>query len=218
MRSQREILGSNLQRLLDRKGVDQKILAGYLGVSEASVSNWTSGEKYPRIGNIQKMADYFGVKKSDLIEVKEERAEYITNQSDMYKFFPAPVSAGELTTIEAVAPEQIKMPDEVMGKYAGNEDIFFLRVNGQSMNKVIPHQSLIAVKKIEIEELKDDDIVVFSNGHEYSVKRFYNDKENKRLVFKSESTDRGFIDHPIDYSRTDDLVIHGKVVLYIVKP
>ncbi|MCC9082569.1 S24 family peptidase [Enterococcus faecium] len=58
-----------------------------------------------------------------------------------------------------------------MGKYAGYQDVFFTKINGDSMNNVIPDGSLIAVKKIEsCDELKDGDIVVFSNDNEFSVK------------------------------------------------
>lgn len=156
------------------------------------------------------------LKDDDLI--MEETTLYGINKESFYKYMPIPVSAGELSTIEATTPEQISVSDVIMGKYAGNEDIFFMRVNGDSMNKVIPHESLIAVKRVNLDALRNDDIVVFSNDHEYSVKRFYDDKENKRLIFGSESTDRSFTDHPVNYNETENLVIHGRVVLYIVKP
>lgn len=148
--------------------------------------------------------------------INEKRSVY-GNESH-YDLIPIPVSAGELSTIEAIAPEQISVPDLIMGKYAGNEDVFFVRVNGDSMNKVIPHESLIAVKRVNLDALQDDDIVVFSNDYEYSVKRYYDDIANKRLVFGAESTDRSFIDHIVPYEECENLVIHGKVVLYIVSP
>ena len=59
MGNQRQILSKNLKRLIKSKGIDQKQLAEHLGISEMAVSNWVQGNKYPRISNIQKMADYF---------------------------------------------------------------------------------------------------------------------------------------------------------------
>lgn len=60
--------------------------------------------------------------------------------------------------------ETIRIPDSLMGKWAGREDIFMTRVNGDSMNKVIPHSSLIAVKEVTLEELYDNDMVVLVMG------------------------------------------------------
>ena len=34
----------------------------------STLTDWMNANKYPRINNIEKMADYFGVSKSDLIE------------------------------------------------------------------------------------------------------------------------------------------------------
>src|SRR5699024_3741694 len=70
-----------------------------------------------------------------------------------------------------------------MGKWAGSKGIMVLNVNGDSMDKIIPDGSLIAVKPVGLTELKNGDIVVFSNGYEYSVKRLqYHGKKNKRAT------------------------------------
>src|SRR5690625_5304816 len=115
MGSQREILGKNLKNLIESRGIDQKILAEHLGISEMSVSNWTSGTKYPRINNIQRMADYFGVKKSDLIEDKNNQPIITSSQ---YPKFPS-ISAGipiEIDEITKNEVETISIPDYLMGK------------------------------------------------------------------------------------------------------
>jgi transcriptional regulator with XRE-family HTH domain len=46
----------------------QTELAEILGVTDGAVSAWEIGSKEPRMGNIQAMADFFGVLKSDIIE------------------------------------------------------------------------------------------------------------------------------------------------------
>lgn len=88
-----------------------------------------------------------------------------------------------------------------------------MRVNGDSMNKIIPHKSLIGVKPIKIKGLRNEDIVVYSDGFDYSVKRFYQD--GNRLIFRPESSDNLFTDK-ITTVENEDLRIHGKVVTYIV--
>ena len=214
MSSEREVMSKNLRKYIDGRGIDQKILAEYLGVSEMSVSNWVSGSKYPRISNIQKMADYFGVKKTDLIEDKEGKKAVFTSSN--YPIYPS-VSAGVPVGIDGVTEiesETISVPDYLLGKWAGNKDIYFTRTNGESMNNIMPHDTLIAVKQVELHELKDNDIVVYRNHGEYAVKRFY--KDGDRLIFKPDSTDNRFADDVINVNDADDLTISGKVVTYIV--
>lgn len=43
-------------------------MAAIVGVSPPTFHNWLKGKKMPRMNNVQKLADYFGVKLSDLIE------------------------------------------------------------------------------------------------------------------------------------------------------
>ena len=61
-------IGRNIQVLRSKHGLSQRELAGIAGVSDKAVSTWELGKKVPRMGAIQKMADYFGVRKSDIIE------------------------------------------------------------------------------------------------------------------------------------------------------
>ena len=216
MSTQREIFSKNLKKLIEKRGIDQRILADYLGISEMSVSNRVNGNKYPRIGNIQKMADYFGVKKSDLIEDKSDEKVVTISK---YNYYPVSISAGLPINVDGITNddvEQISIPDSIMKGHAGSKDVFFMKTNGESMNNVIPHDSLIAVKHTDINNLKNGDIVVYSCNHEYSVKRIYNDATNKRFVFKPDSTDMRFIDNVVTYEEAKDLKLYGKVVLYIV--
>lgn len=216
MGNQRQILSKNLKRLIKSKGIDQKQLAEHLGISEMAVSNWVQGNKYPRISNIQKMADYFGVKKSDLIEDKEN-VKAIT--STKYNYFPTPISAGLPIEVDGITEnevEQISIPDVIMGKWAGHKDIFVTRINGDSMNRVMGDGSLIAVKPVELSQLKNGDIVVYCYDGEYAVKRFY--KQDNKIIFRPDSSDLSFTDLVINVNDNElDLKIKGKVVLYIVE-
>lgn len=214
MSNQREVFSNNLKSLIESKGIDQKMLADYMGISEMSISNWVNGVKYPRMGNVQKLADYFGVMKSDLIEDKEKGKSFYT--SSRYPCYPS-VSAGvplEIDGITEMESEKIVVPDLLMGKWAGNQDIYFTRTNGDSMNKIIPDDTLIAVKPVELHELNEKDIVVYRNHGEYAVKRFF--KDNERLIFKPYSFDDRFTDDVININDADNLTISGKVVMWNV--
>ena len=68
----KEVFAKNLRRHMESKGITQKELAEIIGVSAPTMNDWLQAKKYPRIDKIEKLADYFGVLKSDLIEEKTE--------------------------------------------------------------------------------------------------------------------------------------------------
>ena len=61
-------ISSNIKKLRAAYDLSQKDLASIAGVSNKAVSTWENGIKEPRMGAIQKIADHFGLKKSNLIE------------------------------------------------------------------------------------------------------------------------------------------------------
>src|SRR5690625_7199630 len=88
----KKILAKNLQKHLERKGITQTKLANDLNFPEMTVSNWMNEKTYPRVDRLQQMADYFGVLRSDLTEIKEEKMPYATCSE--YKFLPEYVLDG----------------------------------------------------------------------------------------------------------------------------
>lgn len=66
----KEVFSKNLQMYMDRSGKTQKELAEIIGVTAPTFHEWVKGKKFPRIDKVQKLADYFGILKSDLIEEK----------------------------------------------------------------------------------------------------------------------------------------------------
>ncbi len=69
----KEILAKNLKRFISRSGKDRREIADALGMPYSTLTDWVNGKKYPRINSIEKLATYFGVSKSDLIEDFEEK-------------------------------------------------------------------------------------------------------------------------------------------------
>lgn len=68
----KETFARNLAMYLERSGRSQREMAEIVGVSSSTFNDWTKGRKYPRIDKIEFMANYFGIKKSDLIEEHKE--------------------------------------------------------------------------------------------------------------------------------------------------
>ncbi|WP_276789835.1 LexA family protein [Veillonella magna] len=141
-----------------------------------------------------------------------------SSDTSMYPYVPYSVSAGELTSISAISElPQIALPDAMLGKYAHKKDLIFMTINGESMNQVIDNGAMIAIKTdIEIDGLHDGDIVVVTSEGNYTVKRFYNDKINKRYIFRPDSSCPEFTDIIFNYDNCNDLQLIGKVVMYNV--
>lgn len=65
---QKNIFSANLNNMLLVSKKTQKEVADAIGVSPQTFNTWCQGIALPRMGKLQALADYFGVKKSDLIE------------------------------------------------------------------------------------------------------------------------------------------------------
>lgn len=70
--AQKRIFSKNLRRLLEESGKTQKELAEAIGESQQVVNTWAIGRSIPRMGRVQKLADYFGVEKSVLVDEWQE--------------------------------------------------------------------------------------------------------------------------------------------------
>ena len=62
----------NLQYYMDANNKSRSEVADAIGVSYYTYTSWVTGRKYPRMDKVEKLARYFGIKKSDLIERKTE--------------------------------------------------------------------------------------------------------------------------------------------------
>lgn len=206
------VVSDNIQKLLDEYNLSHARLAKIAGVSVSTVGKWVLKKATPRMGSVQKISDHFNLPKSYIL--KEEDFRLPLKQND-YKYYPTAISAGLPIDVHAITDVEIKtipIPDVLMGKHAGSKDVFITKIYGDSMNKVMPDGSLIAVKPIDLLDLKNGDIVVFSDNHEYSVKRYF--KQGDRLIFRPESDNKEYYDQI--YSVDDNITIHGKVVMHNV--
>ena len=211
------MFAKNLKYLREMNHMEQLDLAKELGrKSASSISEWEKGKYTPKLGVLNQIAKLFKVSIDDLMEKDlSNPTEKFSITVSSYSHFDTPISAGLPDHVEAVTDvDKIEIPDSIMGKHAGQKDIFITKVNGESMNRIIPDCSLIAVKPIDIHQIKQGDIVVYSDNGDYSVKRFY--KNEDQLIFRPDSNDDSFFDYITSTDNTN-LKIHGKVVVYIVE-
>lgn len=97
----KEVMAKNIRWYLMSNEKTQKEICKDLGIKETTFSDWINAKTYPRIDKIEKMANYFGIQKSDLIEDKrdiDQGQDYLPAYS--YIHIPVGISAGKLEDCE----------------------------------------------------------------------------------------------------------------------
>lgn len=62
-----EIFAKNLRHYMNLKNISQNELARFLNVSPTSVNNWYNGYKIPRMDKVDKICNFFRIKRSDIM-------------------------------------------------------------------------------------------------------------------------------------------------------
>lgn len=187
MKTQREILSENLERLIDSRAIDQKVLAEKIGVSETTISNWVRGTKYPRIDKIQALADYFNIMHSDLVTD--------SNQSDKpSNLIPATPFTVRIPILGSISCGDPLLAEENIKGYRNESpdqlpkgELFYLEANGNSMEPAIPNGSLVLIR--EQPEVENGQIAaVLVNGDEdATLKRVRH--QNGNMILYPENND-----------------------------
>ena len=69
----KEVFAKNLKKFIAMSGKDRKDVAAALNIPYSTLTDWANARKYPRIDSIERLAEYFGISKSDLIEDFEQK-------------------------------------------------------------------------------------------------------------------------------------------------
>lgn len=165
-------IGDNIKRLREIHGMSQEEFAKILGVSDKAVSTWETNSKIPRMGIVQKMADHFGLKKSNIIEDDGLEITFTANP-DLYK--PSHLNKIPIYgTIQAGPP--MFAAENIEGYEFADvptpDDYFYLRVKGDSMiNARIQDGDIVLVHR---QSYADNGQIVACvvNGDEATLKRF----------------------------------------------
>lgn len=67
----KKIFSGNLKYYMELKDKNRQQICDDLKIKYSTFCEWVSGKKYPRIDKIELLANYFKIKKSDLIEDKK---------------------------------------------------------------------------------------------------------------------------------------------------
>jgi len=118
-------LAENIKNIRAKHDLSQIELGKIAGVTDKAVSTWENGTAEPRMGAIQRMADYFGVTKSSIIE-DQTPSNSNAVRVPVYGTVPAGIPVEAIENI--IDYEEI--PREMT---AGGKEYFGLRVKGDSM-------------------------------------------------------------------------------------
>ena len=124
---QKIIFSRNLLKLLSAQNKTQKEVADAIEVSPQTFNTWCQGIALPRMGKVQKLADYFGVNKSDLIEEKEDTVDesYYFNEDarELAEFmFKNPEYKVLFDASRKVRKEDIEFVRQFMDRMRGDAD------------------------------------------------------------------------------------------------
>lgn len=123
MLGNRKIMGKNIKRLLEEKGITRQELSEKLNISYSTLSDWINGNTYPRIDSIERLANFFEVSKSDLVEEKHPHYLHDDTQalaedlhkSDEYQILldaPRKLSKKQLDALIDTIENMIKMNED----------------------------------------------------------------------------------------------------------
>jgi len=173
MLGNKKVMGDNIQYYMDINKIERREFAKALGVPYSSLTDWINGNTYPRIDKIQRMADYFHIEKSDLVEPR--------NSSKKTESIRIPVLGRIAAGIPLEMIEDIVDWEEVDAETAKQGDIFALKTEGHSMEPRILDGDVVIIRKQDDAE-SGDTVIVSVNGDDATCKRLRKFKDGIELV------------------------------------
>lgn len=155
------MIGNNIKKLRETYKLTQADLGKIAGVSDKAVWTWENGTAEPRMGAIQKIADYFGIPKATLIDGSETVTH--PNRIPVLGSVPAGIP------IEAIE-DIIDWEDIPIEWTSSGYEYFGLKVKGDSMYpKYLEDDTIIVRRQDDCES--GQDCVVYVNGYDATLKK-----------------------------------------------
>lgn len=171
-------IGSNIKRLRTDAQLSQAELGKIAGVTDKAVSTWEAGIKTPRMGAVEKMAAYFGVPKSVILDdVYQSPAPVPPGFESLPKMVKRPlvgsIACGEPITSEENIEDYVDVPESAHCD-------FCLRCKGDSMIDAGIHDGDLVYIRIQ-PEVENGQIAAVRIDGEATLKRVFWDKGSQVL-------------------------------------
>ena len=187
----------SLKNLRKAKGVKQRDVADYLGVSPQAYSTYETGTRQPNIDILTKLAEYFGITTDELLEVGVEKSEPGWKTVDPEKFPPKPpvlplpdlfhtvripilgsVRAGFDWLAQQEVVGWVEVEEDLVERFP---DVFALYVKGDSMEPEIRHNDIaICIPRSQVDN--GSIAIICINGDEGTIKRVRFDCEGITVI------------------------------------
>ncbi|ADH59838.1 transcriptional regulator, XRE family [Thermoanaerobacter mathranii subsp. mathranii str. A3] len=126
------MLGERIKELRKKKGVTQKELALYLGVSDRAVGYYESGQRTPPPDILQKIADFFNVSvdyllgRTGVYNPTDEITEAISDDPELFEFWNTLKEREDLKLLfkqtKKLSPKDIKQIIRIIKAIEDEED------------------------------------------------------------------------------------------------
>lgn len=202
-------IAENIKRIRAEHGLSQAELGKIAGVSDKAVSTWELGLKTPRMGAVEKMANYFGITKSAIVDDVQTAPASSKEPTIPPGFEPMPemdmvplvgrIACGTPITAEQNVERIVCVPSKW-------RSTFTLTCKGDSMEPRIHDGDLVAIRKQP--EVENGEIAAVRIGEEATLKHVYLHENFIELRPENPAF------NSIILSREDmnDVVIEGKAV------
>lgn len=191
------------------KGWTQKDLAKKIGTTQQQIARYESGDNDVKSSVLVKMSNAMGVTISYLLGMENAA---LPNNSTIDVPLYGKIAAGE--PIEMVEVEDSQpVPIKVHEKFP---DAFLLRVEGDSMNRILPNGSYALIDPAQKEPISGKPYAVCVNGFDATIKRVRRLNNGFELV--PDSTDPTYVPKVFNYNEpgTDPVTVIGRVVYYVL--
>lgn len=178
----KQIMANNIKFYLNKSGKTQKEICKDLGIAETTFSGWVRAVTYPRIDKIEKMANYFGIEKSDLVEdkTKKDNDKSLSNGSRAHGI-KIPILGRVVAGIPIEAVTDIEGYEEITADMASRGDFFALRIQGHSMEPRIEDGEIV-ICQCQSDVDSGDIAIVLVNGDEATCKQVRKGPEGITLI------------------------------------
>lgn len=203
----KNIFANNLKRIMSSRGLDGASLARIVGAEKQSIYSWLRADSFPSANNLQRLVDTLNVSVDELLSNRQ-----ILQSDDGFIDIPLLGSISAGTPLEMLPiDESFPCPVKHVEKY-GKENLYYLRIKGNSVNRIFPNGCLALIAKNIVEGTDRDLFAVCVNGFDATLKHVEKLENGIRLV--PDSYDPTI--HPIifDYTLpdTEEVTVMGKVV------
>lgn len=200
---------NKLKLLRTERGESLEKIAKYLNVTIQTVSNYENEKRDMSPDTIIKLSEYFKVSTDYLLGKSDVRnPEKTSNISDKIYMCPVygQIPAGEPNWAEECIEGRLPLDPNLMN-IVDPEECYFLRVNGESMNKIIKNGAYALIRKADWVE-NGDVAVVLVNGYDATLKKFT--RNNDVVVLEPMSNDPSF--QTQIYTKDTPIKIIGKYI------